>query len=65
LANIDTDETEDGDVSGPGTPAGEPELLQPVARTSTAAVEMEKRAKRLFMMNLSGWAQIALSLRRR
>jgi hypothetical protein len=34
-------------------PAGEPELLHPAARTSTAAVEIEKRIKRLFMMNLS------------
>jgi hypothetical protein len=34
-------------------PAGAPVLLQPAARTSTAAAEMEKRAKRLFMMNLS------------
>lgn len=53
---------EDGDVSGAGMPAGEPvPLLQPAARTSTAAAEMEKRASRLFMMNLSGRAQIALS----
>ena len=28
-------------------------LLQPAAITSTAAAEMDKRAKRLFMVNLS------------
>jgi hypothetical protein len=47
------DGTEDGDISGPGTLAADPELLQPAARTTTAAAEMEKRAKRLFMMDLS------------
>jgi hypothetical protein len=37
-----------------GTPAGAPvPLLQPAASTSTAAAEIEKRTKRLFMMNLS------------
>lgn len=44
------DGAEDGAISGPGTLAGEPELLQPAARTSTAAAEIEKRAKRLFMI---------------
>jgi len=48
-----TDGTEAGDTPGPGTPVGEPELLHPAARTSTAAVEIEKRIKRLFMVNLS------------
>jgi hypothetical protein len=50
---MDTEGTEDGDTAGPATPAGPPLLLQPAARTSIAAAEMEKRAKRLFMMNLS------------
>jgi hypothetical protein len=49
------DELEDGDVALLGTPAGAPVplLLQPAAITSTAAAEIEKRTKRLFMMNLS------------
>jgi hypothetical protein len=48
------DELPDGDEALLGTPAGAPTpLLQPAARTSTAAAEIEKRTKRLFMMNLS------------
>ena len=44
----------DGDDALLGTPAGAPvPLLQPAASTSTAAAEIEKRTKRLFMMNLS------------
>jgi hypothetical protein len=53
------DAAEDGAIWGAGMPAGEPvALLQPDARTSTAAAEIEKRAQRLFMMNLSGCAQL-------
>ena len=53
------DGIEDGAISGPDMPAGEPvPLLQPAARTSTAAAEMEKRAQGLFMMNLSECAQL-------
>ena len=53
------DGTVDGAISGPGTLAREPvPLLQPAARTSTAAAEMEKRAKRFFMVNLSRCAQL-------
>jgi hypothetical protein len=53
--SIDTDGTEAGEISLLGTPAGAAPvpLLHPAARTSTAAAEMEKRVKRLFMMNLS------------
>jgi hypothetical protein len=48
------DELEDGDAALLGTPAGAPvPLLQPAAITSTAPAEIEKRTKRLFMMNLS------------
>jgi len=48
------DELADGDEALLGTPAGAPvPLLQPAASTSTAAAEIEKRTKRLFMMNLS------------
>ena len=43
-----------GDEALLGTPAGAPvPLLQPAASTSTAAAEIEKRTKRLFMLNLS------------
>jgi hypothetical protein len=55
------DGTEGGAIPGPDTSSGEPvPLLQPAARTSTAAAEMEKRMKRLFMLNFFR-AQIALS----
>jgi hypothetical protein len=48
------DELADGEEELLGTPAGAPvRLLQPAASTSTAAAEIEKRTKRLFMMNLS------------
>jgi hypothetical protein len=48
------DELTDGDETSLGTPDGTPvPLLQPAASTSTAAAEIEKRTKRLFMMNLS------------
>jgi hypothetical protein len=44
----------DGEDALLGTPAGAPvPLLQPTASTSTAAAEIEKRTKRLFMMDLS------------
>ena len=44
----------DGDDALLGRPAGAPvPLLQPAASTSTAAAEIEKRTKRLFMLNLS------------
>ena len=44
----------EGDDALLGTPAGAPvPLLQPAASTSTAAAEIEKRTKRLFMLNLS------------
>jgi hypothetical protein len=47
-------DAEDGAISGAGMTAGEPvPLLQPAARTSTAAAEMEKRAQCFFMMDLS------------
>jgi hypothetical protein len=48
------DGIEDGAMSWAGIPAGElVPVLQPAARTSTAAAEIEKRVQRLFMMNLS------------
>jgi hypothetical protein len=54
LGWVAMDELEDGDAALLGTPAGAPvPLLQPAAITSTAAAEIEKRTKRLFMMNLS------------
>ena len=44
----------DGEDALLGKPAGAPvPLLQPAASTSTAAAEIEKRTKRLFMLNLS------------
>jgi hypothetical protein len=44
----------DGEDALLGTPAGAPvPLLQPAASTSTSAAGIEKRTKRLFMMNLS------------
>jgi hypothetical protein len=48
------DGVEADDMSWLGITAGVPlPLLQPAARTSTAAAEMEKRVKRLFMLDLS------------
>ena len=45
------DELAEGEIALLGTPAGAPvlPLLQPAASTSTAAAEIEKRIKRLFI----------------
>ena len=45
------DELAEGEIALLGTPAGAPvlPLLQPAATTSTAAAEIEKRTRRLFI----------------
>jgi hypothetical protein len=45
------DELAEGEIALLGAPAGAPvlPLLQPAASTSTAAAEIEKRTKRLFI----------------